>query len=200
MYTYLDYDEHGGIAEADEHFARKLQAECGPTVGAMKRVIGRARREVREQFRQLWETSTAVTHEMTHRIWQLEEERKRLRRRREQPPAPVGEPPLTVLCDLVTYPITIYGLTSKSDPRRVRYVGQSLNPVGRFNSHVTKGAPNVSRWCDELRASGDAPQMVLIDSVPREFSDDREWHWIGWYRERGMADLNHWVPRQEAVA
>lgn len=60
----------------------------------------------------------------------------------------------------------IYGLV---DPRNdvVRYVGRSVNPVARFQSHVSRASSHaLFEWLSELEELGTRPRLLVISVVP----------------------------------
>lgn len=48
---------------------------------------------------------------------------------------------------------------------------------------------------DSLVAAGRRPAMVLIERCERDAVEQREAHWIHYYRSRFQADLNRSIPR-----
>lgn len=89
--------------------------------------------------------------------------------------------------------ITIYILVDPRD-RRVRYVGQTCDPVARLRSHVSpssEATPEKHAWVDSLRRDGMAPIMIQIGSVPGMCAaNEGEKIAIDFYRESGAALLN----------
>lgn len=94
--------------------------------------------------------------------------------------------------------IYIYILVDPRD-RRVRYVGQSLDPwTRRLGHHSLRLPPFKNRkdaWCMELREAGLRPRMILIGSVDERESDSAEVSAIRFYRECGCDLLNNSAHR-----
>jgi hypothetical protein len=89
----------------------------------------------------------------------------------------------------------IYGLVDPREPRRVRYVGKSVNPYGRFYTHLQTRYGPVGRWMAELhaRTHDRYPDLVLLEHVARGASG-RELFWFQDLRRHGQADLNGASP------
>lgn len=106
-----------------------------------------------------------------------------------------------VLCDRLFEGYVIYGLVDPDEPTRIRYVGRSCNPGGRYASHAlgTSGAVRVREWVAALRLAGKLPVMLLLQTLdggrrlPNTVSAV-ERLWIQRLREDGAADLNAFVP------
>lgn len=91
--------------------------------------------------------------------------------------------------------VAVYALVDPDEPERVRYVGKTNNPMGRYQDHCKNNS-----WAVELLAKGRTPTMLLIEWTPtNEDALRRERDWINHYRALGMADVNVVVPRQEAA-
>lgn len=95
---------------------------------------------------------------------------------------------LSVLCDGRVALPAVYGLVSRDEPERVRYVGQSRTPAQRYVGHTTaRAAVQVLNW---TKCLAEPPVMVLIENCNPMELVDREAYWIAFYRNLGMADLN----------
>lgn len=76
----------------------------------------------------------------------------------------------------------VYGLV---DPRTnaVRYVGKTLNPRRRMETHLEKPCnARLAVWLGELKFLGLRPEMVAIEIVPRSHWERAERKWIAHYR------------------
>lgn len=103
-------------------------------------------------------------------------------------------PALPILCDDRHILSCVYGLVSRDEPTRVRYIGQSVVPVARYADHCSaKAAPRVAEWVKSLGER--APLMVLLGRVPRGWSYPLV-NFTGFsdIRAVGLADLNTSLP------
>lgn len=89
-----------------------------------------------------------------------------------------------------------------SDPRNgnVRYVGKTINPRMRYGTHIVNhehsegGAKRA--WISDLKSSGLAPQMIIIEEVEgRENAADRELFWVEKYLSDGCELVNRKRPK-----
>jgi predicted GIY-YIG superfamily endonuclease len=91
--------------------------------------------------------------------------------------------------------VAVYALVDPQEPGRIRYVGKTNNPMGRYQDHCKNNG-----WAAELLRNGRTPMMLLIEWAPTNANAlDREAFWINHYRGLGMADINLHVPRMVAA-
>ena len=76
--------------------------------------------------------------------------------------------------------IAIYVLTDPRD-NTVRYVGKSNDPARRLAEHVSSDLP----WLVDLKASGLAPVMRIMDRASVDEWERAEQYWITFYSTRG---------------
>jgi hypothetical protein len=98
-----------------------------------------------------------------------------------------------VLCDSLMPNDVIYALVDPHDPERVRYVGRTCDPVGRYRAHSVEGSNGVAKWMAQVTAAGRTPVMLLLERCACAEAEARELHWIRYYRQRDQADLNRRV-------
>lgn len=88
----------------------------------------------------------------------------------------------------------IYYIYVLIDPRtcQVRYVGQTVNPIGRHKEHSCKqkGTNYREKWLNRLRYLNLSPIMILIEECINSNWAEREKYWIKWYREDGCDLVN----------
>jgi len=81
--------------------------------------------------------------------------------------------------------VYIYGLV---DPRdgKVRYVGKSINPKARLNSHLYYKGDNHPKdeWLNELKDNNLIPEIKIIDECDECDWESRERYWIAEYRKK----------------
>jgi hypothetical protein len=119
--------------------------------------------------------------------------REALREARAQTEPQLPPIPFDIICEPRHARPGIYGLVSQDEPSRIRYVGKSSNPAGRYAPHCSSGAAlQVADW---VRSLNGLPLMVSIESCDPLELEDREAHWIHYYRGIGQADLNASIPR-----
>lgn len=71
------------------------------------------------------------------------------------------------------------------------YVGQSLNPRGRFREHLKeKLSPLKLEWVEDLTARGLLPWLMILERVPLEQLYQREGFWITKLRDQGHPLFN----------
>lgn len=88
-------------------------------------------------------------------------------------------------------PVFIYALC---DPESgaVRYVGQTVNPAGRYFHHITPkgpGAPRL-RWIAELKEQHLLPSLRILERVNPDQADQAEQRWIAHYVAEGAHLVN----------
>lgn len=192
--------EHGEGEECVQCVYAELAESYRVDIRMVRRLAGCVRRELERVFRGQMQTSLDVTERLRYRVAEYQELSRYIRERIGRDSITQGQPSLEVICDAVMYPVTIYGLIASCEPERIRYVGQTLNPVSRLKSHIAKGSPKMAKWVRECRDAGTLIRMLRIESTVEELSLERERHWIGFYRSQGMADLNaHDASRLLAV-
>ena len=81
-----------------------------------------------------------------------------------------------------------YYVYSLIDPRtdRIRYVGQTNNPLRRYNEHVKSTEfTSKGKWVQELRDLGLKPRIVLLDEVDSQKDVNiQEYRWMYIGRQR----------------
>lgn len=90
----------------------------------------------------------------------------------------------------------IYALLDPSS-LRVRYIGQTNNPIDRLLSHC-KGidSKRVNIWIKGLCAKGESPVMVILQkTTSRESAVLAEFDWMVLHRDKGADLLNVRVQR-----
>lgn len=88
--------------------------------------------------------------------------------------------------------ISIYGL---KDPRSglIRYIGKSLRPKARFQSHCYEtavGNPHKARWIVQLRDEGLKPELIILETCNETNWSERERYWIKAGRDLGWPLVN----------
>lgn len=114
-------------------------------------------------------------------------------------PLPVAELPAVdaaVLCDRLAPSDVIYALVDPAEPKLVRYVGRTADPVHRYRTHCTSGADAVTSWAQRVMEEGRRPAMILLERCERDDVEIRESFWIHHYRDQFQADLNRSIPRR----
>jgi len=83
----------------------------------------------------------------------------------------------------------IYALC-EPDTNIVRYVGKSVKPTKRLNSHCNdKATTRKGNW---IRSLGDRkPELLILEEVPINDWEQYERKWIAFYREKGYDLTNH---------
>jgi hypothetical protein len=92
----------------------------------------------------------------------------------------------------------IYGLR---DPRNfaLRYVGKADKPECRLKKHLTeKGSFHRCQWIAQLKSLGLAPELFIIEEVPKDRWQELERFWIQHYRESGC-DLTNTAEGGQGV-
>lgn len=91
----------------------------------------------------------------------------------------------------------IYKVYDATKPGRVRYIGQTVRGVrARERGHwaEAKRLPEstipMHRFLRKRPDDGVTVVFEVLETTPVEFLDDREIHWISFYRDIGQADLN----------
>lgn len=87
----------------------------------------------------------------------------------------------------------IYCIYVLIDPRdnRIRYIGQTPRPEGRYKEHCKKQYRNNHRacWLNKLRSLDLKPIMQIIEECSDSSWAERETYWIAYYREVLGCDL-----------
>lgn len=89
---------------------------------------------------------------------------------------------------MITY---IYTLTCPTT-NKIRYVGKTINPKRRLQSHLWNNPKNktyVYKWIQKLKKSGLKPNMNIIDEVKDNWKE-REIYWIDFYKNQGCKLCN----------
>jgi hypothetical protein len=130
-----------------------------------------------------------------HEVFALQERLSRRGRRREGTlRRAIASNPRPILCDGASRVDVIYGLTDAVVPDRVRYVGRTADPSGRYWQHLRSGVSIVRGWMQEVAEAGSRAIMVELERCPQADSGVRESWWIHHLREQGQADLNTSIP------
>ena len=190
------------------NFGRCVECCCeriAYAYGVKPIVVDSVWRSVHAEWRRIYDEELSATAEVTNDLMRkataYERATYHIRRRLGRETAS-AEPPASfdVLCDSAEIPVTIYGLIANSEPSRIRYVGQTINPAGRLRMHLINGSPNVRRWVDQVECST-VISMVRIETTNAVLASEREFYWIDRYRTLDMADLNaHDTQRKRKVA
>ena len=91
--------------------------------------------------------------------------------------------------------VYVYALRDP-DTGNVRYVGKTIDPRDRYQSYMSPSVQEnenhlpVIRWVKKLREREHYPVMYLIECVAEAVWEERERHWISFYRAKGLDLLN----------
>lgn len=85
--------------------------------------------------------------------------------------------------------VTIYALV---DPRtqEPRYVGRTVDPVGRFRDHCADRSGAKGAWVAELRSEDLRPEMIVLSRTSSADGPDAEQEWIDRLVAEGFDLLN----------
>lgn len=85
----------------------------------------------------------------------------------------------------------IYALV---DPitEQVRYIGKSNNPRKRYNAHLTdtRFCKHKINWIKKLKEQSLVPVLQILEEVSQDTWQERERHWIAFYRQHGHDLIN----------
>lgn len=92
-------------------------------------------------------------------------------------------------------PVYIYGLCDPGSSN-VRYVGKTVNLKSRLAQHLYRRGTTVygmnpcATWIDELMASGQRPDLIVLEETTEGEWEEKEREWIKVLVERGVELLN----------
>ena len=67
----------------------------------------------------------------------------------------------------------------------VRYVGESVHPLERYDQHTTEKANTYkARWISKLKRNNLLPEMEVVESCPKSIAKEREGFWIDFYNSK----------------
>ncbi len=107
-------------------------------------------------------------------------------------PAPIVVSTGTVLAttDHSVRVVYVYALHPLNDPAAVRYIGRTVEPESRLQSHRASRTL-VGEWIREMDAKGEVIAMSVVEVITGiDHASRREAHWIRRYVAQGLADLN----------
>lgn len=94
-----------------------------------------------------------------------------------------------------TRPVYIYGLCDPGSST-VRYVGKTVNLKSRLAQHLYRrggtiyGMNPCVTWIDELKASGQRPDLIVLEETTEAEWEEKEREWIRVLVEQGIELLN----------
>src|SRR5687767_10778283 len=92
------------------------------------------------------------------------------------------------------HPVYIYALCEPDDTRKIRYIGRSVDPSGRYISHITPRPTEAhlpkSRWIAKLARRGLVPVMEMLEVANEATWATAEASWISFGFEQGWELLN----------
>ena len=89
----------------------------------------------------------------------------------------------------------VYVLVASDKEEEIRYVGRTINPKDRLQSHIVHAKNNkktyVHRWINKTIKKGDSIVMKIIESnLTYEEAGVREIYWIDYYKKQGLKLTN----------
>ena len=87
--------------------------------------------------------------------------------------------------------VWIYALVDNRKPDEMRYIGYSTNPQQRLQQHINKWNEEAkrqfhkARWIRKVLSDGGQIAIVILDECTESNYQEREQHWIRYYRKAG---------------
>lgn len=80
----------------------------------------------------------------------------------------------------------IYALIDPNT-QQIRYIGKSNNPQKRLEQHFKEKVHTYkTMWLKSLEGKGQTPEILILEEVLVSQWQEREIHWIAFYREQGL--------------